>query len=371
MQEDRGLTNLIANIFDAALDSARWSDVLANIAGFVGGQAAALLSKNSAGNSIDVHYHCGVEPRYTQLYADTYWKFDPVTMLSFGEVDQVASISELVPGDEFRGGRFYQEWMRPQGFIDAAKAVLERTATSCACINIIRSEAQGTVDAEMRRRIRLIAPHLRRAVLIGKVIDLRRGEAATFADVLDGINASMFLVDADSMVVHANAAGRAMLAAGDLLRSSGGRLVAGGARVNQALREVFAAASSGSKGVAAALTTREGERYIAHVLPLTATEQRPGGTSCTAVAVLFVRKAEMEPPCPPELIARIYQLTPAELRVLLGIVEVGGVPEIAEVLGVAESTVKTHVGRLFEKTGANRQADLVRLVAGFSSPLVG
>src|SRR5262245_1561734 len=139
MQEDRGLTNLIANIFDAALDSARWSDVLANIAGFVGGQAAALLSKNSASNSIDVHYHCGVEPRYTQLYADTYWKFDPVTMLSFGEVDQVASISELVPGDEFRGGRFYQEWMRPQGFIDAAKAVLERTATSCACINIIRS----------------------------------------------------------------------------------------------------------------------------------------------------------------------------------------------------------------------------------------
>jgi DNA-binding CsgD family transcriptional regulator len=39
-------------------------------------------------------------------------------------------------------------------------------------------------------------------------------------------------------------------------------------------------------------------------------------------------------------------------------------------LGVADSTVKTHVGRLFEKTGANRQADLVKLVAGYSTPLV-
>jgi DNA-binding CsgD family transcriptional regulator len=107
------------------------------------------------------------------------------------------------------------------------------------------------------------------------------------------------------------------------------------------------------------------------VLRLTAGDRRRGATSGTAVAALFVRKAEMDSPCPPEVIANTYQLTPTELRVLLGIVEVGGVPEVAEVLGVAESTVKTHVGRLFEKTGANRQADLVRLVAGFSSPLVG
>jgi DNA-binding CsgD family transcriptional regulator len=32
--------------------------------------------------------------------------------------------------------------------------------------------------------------------------------------------------------------------------------------------------------------------------------------------------------------------------------------------------VKTHLGRLFEKTGTSRQADLVKLVAGFSNPLV-
>ncbi|MGZ3349601.1 MAG: helix-turn-helix domain-containing protein, partial [Xanthobacteraceae bacterium] len=69
------------------------------------------------------------------------------------------------------------------------------------------------------------------------------------------------------------------------------------------------------------------------------------------------------------LIARTFELTPAELRVLLGIVEVGGVPETAENLGVAETTVKTHLHRVFAKTGASRQADLVKLAAGFSNPL--
>ena len=51
------------------------------------------------------------------------------------------------------------------------------------------------------------------------------------------------------------------------------------------------------------------------------------------------------------------------------IVDIGGVPEVAAALGVAETTIKTHLSRLFEKTGAARQADLVKLVAGFSTPL--
>jgi DNA-binding CsgD family transcriptional regulator len=69
------------------------------------------------------------------------------------------------------------------------------------------------------------------------------------------------------------------------------------------------------------------------------------------------------------VIGETYNLTPAELRVLRGIVDIGGVPAIAAAFGVAETTVKTHLGRLFAKTGAGRQADLVKLVAGFSNLL--
>jgi DNA-binding NarL/FixJ family response regulator len=56
------------------------------------------------------------------------------------------------------------------------------------------------------------------------------------------------------------------------------------------------------------------------------------------------------------------------MRMPLAIVEVGGVPEVAEALGIGESTVKTHLGRVYEKTGAHRQADLVKLFAGYTSP---
>jgi DNA-binding NarL/FixJ family response regulator len=87
------------------------------------------------------------------------------------------------------------------------------------------------------------------------------------------------------------------------------------------------------------------------------------------VAALFVRKAALAMSSRPEVIGKAFKLTPTELRVLLAIVEVGGVPEVAAALGVADTTVRTHVSRLFEKTGASRQADLVKLVAEYSGPL--
>jgi DNA-binding CsgD family transcriptional regulator len=142
------------------------------------------------------------------------------------------------------------------------------------------------------------------------------------------------------------------------------------------LSEIFPVARGGDaavgiKGIAVPLSADDGDHYVAHVLPLTSGARRRAGTSYAAVAALFVHKAALESPSPPEAIARLYNLTPSELRVLLGIVQVGGVPETAEALGVAEATVKTHLHRLFGKTGASRQADLVKLVAGFSNPLVG
>ena len=99
--------------------------------------------------------------------------------------------------------------------------------------------------------------------------------------------------------------------------------------------------------------------------------RRRAGTSYAAVAALFVHKAALDTPSPPEVIAKTFKLTPSELRVLLTFVEMGGVVETAEALGLAEATVRTHLHRLFAKTATSRQAELVKLVAGFSSPLAG
>jgi DNA-binding CsgD family transcriptional regulator len=375
MKDDQGLTQLIGDIYDAALDSSRWASVLGQIARFAGGQAAGLLSKDSVSKSGSVHYQSGVDPYYVRLYSETYWQFDPVAGLPDCDVEQILSIPDLVPYDEFRVGRFYREWAQPQGWVDAANAVLEKSATSCAYLSILRDEASGMVDEEMRRRLHLIVPHVRRAVRTGKVIDLRQAQTATFVDMLDGLSPAIFLLDAEGQIVHGNAAGRSVLDKAEVLRAVHNRLTAIDPQVDQALHAAFLAAGkndaeNGGKGSALPMKDRAGERYVAHVLPLTASEKRRTGAAPTAVAALFVRKAELEAEPSSEVIGKTYKLTPTELRVLREIVNVGGVRQVAGNLGVADTTIKTHLGRLFEKTGVSRQADLVKLVAGYSSVLV-
>jgi len=166
-----------------------------------------------------------------------------------------------------------------------------------------------------------------------------------------------------------------MVAEGDVLRATSGRLGAADSAADHALLDSFASAVDGDaavgrKGIAVALRTSLGERYVANVLPLTSGARRKAGVSYCAVASVFVHRAALDLPSPPEAIVNEFKLTPRELRVLFAIVEVGGAPEVAEVLGVSTETVKTHLGRLFEKTGTRRQADLVKLVASFSNPLL-
>ena len=376
MNDNEQLAELIGDIYDAALDPAQRTDVLEKIASFTGGHSGGLLSRRSLNRSENLYCYIGADPESLRAYSESYPKLDPTAgSPSFG-VEQVVSAADLVPYEEFRRGRFYREWARPHGWVDVANVVIEKSTTSCTFLSIARDEASGMVDDEMRRRLALIIPHVRRAWLVGKTIDLGQAEAACFSDILDGLSAGLILVDGIGHVVHTNAAGNAILATADFLRTIHGRLIAGDAATNVAFREILAAADGGDavvgiKGIALPLTAHDGERWVAHVLPLTSGARRHAGLAYNAVAALFVRKATLEAFAPPEVIGRMYKLTPAELRVLLAIVDVGGVPEVAAALGVAATTIKTHLNRLFDKTGASRQADLVKLVAGFSTPLAG
>jgi len=373
MSEDEELSHLVGTILDATLDPALWTPVLAGISQFVNGQAGGLLSKDAVSKAGTAHYHYGVDPHYMQIYVETYFRFDPTATLPFFDVGQIVCTRDLVPSDEFRQGRFYQEWVRPQGWLDAAQVVLEKSVTSCSYLAIVRDQTAGMVDDEMRRRLRFVIPHVRRAILIGRAIDLGRYEAATFADTLGGLKVGVFLVDADGWVVHSNRAGREMLRADDFFRS-GDRLVARDEQVNRTLREIFAAANDagdaiGAQGIAVPLLGADGGRYVAHALPLMSGERRRAGIAYAAAAALFVQKASLDTPSAMETMAKLYKLTPSELRVLAAVSEVGGVSAVAEAVGIAEATVKTHLQHLFAKTGTNRQIDLVKLVVAHASPL--
>jgi DNA-binding CsgD family transcriptional regulator/PAS domain-containing protein len=266
------------------------------------------------------------------------------------------------PGPE----RFFQGGLQPREWIDAASAMLEEPADDLVSGTRYRA---GVAD-DVRRRLAMILPHIRRSLLIGEDIARSRAETAALADTVDGLGAGLFVVDGTTRILHTNAAARRLLAAEDVLSSHGGRLVACDPQANRSLRLALTA-TDGPIDVMPdplPLIAPDGTRRVGHVRPLKPVARSYGNGPQEALAAVLVYKAGMECPRPPDIIARSYNLTPTDLRVLLAIVEIGGAPEVAAKLGIAPSTVRTHVGRLFEKTGTKRQAELVRLVAGFASP---
>ncbi len=65
---------------------------------------------------------------------------------------------------------------------------------------------------------------------------------------------------------------------------------------------------------------------------------------------------------PANLVGPFFDLTPAESIVLERLVYGLSLQEIATTLGTSRNTVRNQLQVIFEKTGTNRQSDLIRLV---------
>jgi DNA-binding CsgD family transcriptional regulator len=380
MTEDNELRYVVGAIYDAALNPTLWPGVLARIAAFVGGSSRALSARDLMWLLVNTDEHVGHDVKYMQMHSQTCGKFDLLATLPLFDAGQVAGSQGTGPQGIGLQGMGVAELIRPDrrceghdrqapspAWSDVGSAAVEKSENGCSSV---------PADNEMHRRMMLVAPHARRAILIGRAVGRKADEAAIFADILDSLTAGFFLIEAAGRIVHANAAGREILGADDFLRSIDGRLVVRDKKVNQTLQRIFAGKDEpetdgeiGSKGVALPLVARDGEYHIAHVLPL-GPRARYAADAPGAAAAMFISKATLETPSSAEVIRDAYQLTRTELRVLLAIVNVGGIREVATTLGIADCTVKTHVRRLLEKTGADRQTDLIKMVAGFFTPLV-
>jgi DNA-binding CsgD family transcriptional regulator len=371
--QESSLSQLIGDIYDAALAPALWPRVLEQSCSFVGGYAANILWHDVATERSALFQEFNVDPHYHHLYMEKYAAMNPLFPAStFLEPGLIYSIGDIVPMPEFVETDFYKEWVAPQGIVDALGTNLDRTLTSSALFVVMRSVQQGLVDDEMRRRMLLIVPHVRRAAAIGQLIGEHTAKMDALADTLGKLAAGVFMVDADGRIGYANAAGLAMLDQGDVVRAQQATLAAVDPEAGQVLRDVIAAAAAGGavgiRGIAVPLGGSRQERWLAHVLPLTSGARKQATASYSVAAAVFVRKITLALPSPLELLAKVYRLTGSEVRVLQGVVDVGNVPAIAKVLGISQATAKTHLRNVFQKTGTNRQSELVKLVAGAATP---
>jgi DNA-binding CsgD family transcriptional regulator len=85
-------------------------------------------------------------------------------------------------------------------------------------------------------------------------------------------------------------------------------------------------------------------------------------------AAVFVLMPVAAPTAPPvELVMSLFDLTPAEARVARGLAAGRTVDDLAGDGGVSPNTVRVQVRGVLEKTGCQRQTDVVALLGGISA----
>jgi DNA-binding CsgD family transcriptional regulator len=181
----------------------------------------------------------------------------------------------------------------------------------------------------------------------------------------------VILTDGSGAILHANHAAERMLRHGWSVQSARGALAAKLPAAAKELRTAIRLAaqdesSLGKTGLAIRLSEADEPPIFAHVLPLTGGELR-AGLEPEAVAAVFIGAAEDEAEAA-QAMAAAFGLTPAETRVLASLLSGHTLAETAATLGVAMTTAKTHLDNIFQKTGVNRQADLIRLAARSAPP---
>ncbi len=372
------MSDLIGRIYDCALDPTRWSDVLADINRRLGFLQATLTLQAMPSGTVLLSVASGISDdwltRSTAYGPEVIEGWGGVARIGAVPLEEPALLSEMNPS-LFDGGRrnaFYDEWYRPQGLVDTAAVVLTRDAHSLATISLTRHESQGGIGPQEIEAIRLIAPHLRRAVTISQLLDVRAVAAATFESVIDRAGTPILVTDGQLNLLHVNGAAQALLEARDSLLLNGQRLATVMPAATQALAMAVGQAAEdeaaiGRRGLAIPLRAADSAARALHVLPLRGGVLRPGLVN-RAVAAIFVSSSAPETADAGALVAQLFGLSSSEARVF-DLIAQGLTPaEAAERLGIGVSTVRTHLLRIYDKTGVRRQADLVRMAAGLALP---
>jgi DNA-binding CsgD family transcriptional regulator len=203
--------------------------------------------------------------------------------------------------------------------------------------------------------------------------DLPTVTSVALEATLDALASGVYLVDRGSRIVYMNRTAERQVKTSSAIRVVSGRLTARRFDVQalliRALADAIADEAAVPGGNSVALPSHDGAGLVATVLPLDR-GQRRGVSGCfAAAAAIFIQDPEAAPVWPGEAFAKLYGLTEGELRVLLAIAPGSSLKEAAAMLGIRETTAKTHLHRIFGKTGTSKQTELLRLLMITSAPL--
>lgn len=362
MRED-----LISSIYGGPLESPPWAAALPRLRRLTNSTRMMLkFTPVGAGDRGAIYTDSGVSAREwepggsAEIYSRIYQHKDPVQYGTMARGD-VRQFEDLIDRRDLIASEFYRQLCAPLDIYHAFFFYLGRWSGVDAWLNGSRGKTQGAFSANEIASARSLFPHLSRAVHIHCQMGQYRSSAAIYGQSVSALGVGVIMVSRRGRIVATNAEAEAILDEGSPMFRSGEELrLVGDAQLSYAA--IVGQITSGRGPAVRTFTASDGEASVTVLVRPAAELDVAGASSATAYVVYLSREAPALTDRAVDFVAKAFGLTRAEARLSVLLASGLALDDIASRLGVTLTTARTYCKSALAKTGAPRQAELVRLV---------
>lgn len=368
MSPEHALLPVIDKIYAAAAREIALDDALRSFASLMGDFVAAMFIHDPmVGNSEIVSDAAfGIERSWLEFYNRRFSTNNPLIQLGIVDLmaGRIVNTEDLMPWRQVMKTDYYNEFLQPLGVRYSLGALITGQAQRFGSLITARTEQAGPYTTQLIGFVEAIRPHVARALHILEFFEGSELSLLLFRNAMDQLPFSVLLLDNDRRVIYANARAQRRLQDGDGICELRGRFAVAGLD-----RDAFDC--SWAELVASELSSegRFSARGTEDVPPLRIEVTRilVPGALINSGRMWMVRLSDHSIERRHLLSdwkAR-FNLTAAECKVGLSLLEYGDAVSVAGALSLSKETVRAHLKTMFLKTASKSQAALVlRLAMG-------
>jgi DNA-binding CsgD family transcriptional regulator len=348
--------SLIGRIYETAVLPEQWPDLLDRIAHSLGALGGNLIRSHESG--INLISSPSIEETAREFDRQGWNQNNSRVSRRLERASYPGFLAdiELHTIEEINSLPMYTEFLTPRGASAGSGTVIQGAENDIILVAIEgfpshqRSlEASGFLDG--------LRPHLARATTLSSHIRQQRAKSLVEAFNLMGL--AIALLDVNGRVIRAS--DQFALAFDDLLLDGTKRLQIPDKLADRRFAEGLVTMRWQNSGCSIAIRdSNQMGRAVLHLVPA-----RRDAVGMFDNVHLFAILANPDNHALPDadIIAALFDLTPAEARVARAVAENRALAELAQEWGISVETIRSQLKRVFAKTSTARQGELVSLLA--------
>ncbi len=362
----------VESIYRAAEGKEPWPGVLQRVADGFDGLGCQFVSMNRRTGVWNYSQTNTRWPAELALeYVSKYHAVDP----------RVPRLLERAPGewlycqDEFGSEaadlEYYRDLLIPYGGRYTATMKVVHDDDELILLGLTSRIELGPFNTAQRAFIDRVGIHLRQAISLYRRYRELHHDASVGTTLIVRVAKPIFVVKRDRTVATQNTAATALLEQTDSpIRIVDGRLVGTQSPFAEALDDAIQSLLEGDEHRQdrfIALGTELRRRWLAVGISFLRPAATMSAFGVNEKILLTVYPREFEKTVEPSILQAALSLTRAEARVASAIYGGDSIRDAAQSMGIAETTAKTHLMSIFNKTGVSKQSELVRLIASLAT----